>query len=81
MAAPFIPPSTVTICSAVSTWRRSSALSESSGVRMTFAAFVPAWRAATFAVARPIFAIRAIRPVGSFSSAIARIFAGAGLRN
>ncbi len=39
---------------------------------MTFAAFVPAWRTATFAVARPIFAMREIRLVGSFSSAIAR---------
>ena len=76
-----MPPSTVTICSAVSTWRRSSALSEPSGERTTFAALVPACLTATFAVARPIFAMRAIRPVGSFSSGIARIFAGAGARS
>ena len=41
IAAPFMPPSTVTICSAVSIWRRSSALSERSCERTTFAALVP----------------------------------------
>ena len=70
IAAPFIPPSTVTICSAVSIWRRSSALSERSCERTTLAAFVPVCRTATPAAVRPMRASRWTRPVGSFSSAM-----------
>ena len=42
IAAPFIVPSAVTICSAASTWRRSSAALRPSFVRVTLAARVPA---------------------------------------
>ena len=41
IAAPFMPPSTVTICFAASTWRRSIAASAFSSERVTFAARVP----------------------------------------
>jgi hypothetical protein len=58
IAAPFIPPSTVTICSAVSIWRRSRALSERSCDRTTFAAFVPVCLTATPAAVRPMRASR-----------------------
>ena len=46
IAAPFIVPSAATICSAASMWRRSSAASRPSLVRVTLAARVPAWRIA-----------------------------------
>ena len=42
MAAPFIVPSTVTICSAASRWRFSSALDAPSSERATLATCVPA---------------------------------------
>ncbi len=42
IAAPFIVPSAATICSAASSWRRSSATWRPSGVRATLAARVPA---------------------------------------
>ncbi len=42
MAAPFMPPRTVTICSAASSWRRSRAAAAASSLRATLAARVPA---------------------------------------
>ncbi len=58
MAAPFIVPSTSTICSAVFTWRISSAASDASSVRTTFAVLVPACFTADDAAARPTLASR-----------------------
>ena len=70
IAAPFIVPSTATICSAVSSWRRSSAFWPASSVRVTFAARVPSWRAAVLAATPPILLSRRSREVGILSSAI-----------
>src|SRR3954447_16981010 len=64
IAAPFIVPSTATICSAVSTWRRSSALARSSSSRATLAARVPSCLAPCPAASRPIRAARDQREVG-----------------
>src|SRR5579863_1149576 len=70
IAAPFIVPSTATICSAVSTWRRASAASLASSPRARFAARVPNWRTACPAARRPIVAERTTREVGMFSRGI-----------
>ena len=64
IAAPFIVPSAATICSAVSTWRFSSAACPASSVRVRFAARVPIWRAACPAASRPTCAERRTRDVG-----------------
>src|SRR4051812_15868309 len=64
IAAPFIVPRTATICSAVSIWRRSSALARSSSSRPTFAARVPSCLAPSPAASRPMRAARAQREVG-----------------
>jgi hypothetical protein len=58
IAAPFMVPSTSTICSAVSTWRFSSAAVDASSERTTFTVFVPACFAADEAAARPTLASR-----------------------
>ena len=71
IAAPFIVPSAVTICSAASRWRRSSAACAPSLERVTLAARVPACRTACLAARLPIFAVRATREVGILSRAIA----------
>ncbi len=70
IAAPFIVPSAVTICSAASTWRRSSAALRPSSERVTFAARVPRCRAACPAASVDTFAVREIREVGILSFAI-----------
>ena len=70
IAAPFIVPSTATICSAVSTWRRASAASLASSPRARFAARVPNCLTACPAARRPIVAERTTREVGMFSRAI-----------
>ena len=80
IAAPFIVPSAVTICSAASRWRRSSASWAPSLERATFAARVPACRTACLAARLPIFAVRATREVGILSRAIARQILGASPR-
>ena len=53
IAAPFIVPSTATICSAASIWRFSSAFALASSSRVRFAARVPNWRAAWPAASEP----------------------------
>ena len=75
IAAPFIVPSTATICSAVSTWRRSSAACALSSERATFAARVPNCRTAWPAASRPTRVVRATREVGILSSSATRLAA------
>ena len=70
IAAPFIVPSAVTICSAASMCRRSSAALLPSSDRARFVACVPSWRAAWPAARLETRAVRAIRPVGIRSLAI-----------
>src|SRR4051794_35863225 len=72
IAAPFIVPSTATICSAASIWRFSSAARPFSSSRVRFAARVPSWRAACPAASVPTRDSRRMRDVGigSFSRAI-----------
>ena len=69
IAAPFIVPSAVTICSAASMWRRSSAADLPSSERARFVARVPRCRAAWPAARLDTFAVRAIREVGILSLA------------
>ena len=69
IAAPFIVPSAVTICSAASRWRRSSAALLPSSERARFVACVPSWRAACPAARLDTRAVRAIREVGMRSLA------------
>src|SRR3954469_5025173 len=64
IAAPFIVPSTATICSAVSIWRRSIAFARSSSSRVTLAARVPSCLAPWPAASRPMRAARDQREVG-----------------
>ena len=71
IAAPFIVPSAVTICSAASMWRRSSAALRPSSERARFVARVPRWRAACPAARLDTRAVRAIREVGILSLAMA----------
>src|SRR4051794_10124574 len=70
IAAPFMVPSASTICSAASKLRCSSARRRPSSLRATFAARVPAWRAACPAASPPSFAVRRRREVGILSFAI-----------
>src|SRR4051812_21948565 len=72
IAAPFIVPSTATICSAVSSCRRSSAFWPASSLRATFAARVPNCLAAVEAATPPIFDSLRRREVGISSLAIRR---------
>src|SRR5689334_8240754 len=69
IAAPFIVPSTATICSAVSSCRRSSAFWLFSSLRATFAARVPSCLAAVEAATPPIFDSLLRREVGISSLA------------
>src|SRR3954452_15393575 len=64
IAAPFIVPSTATICSAVSICRRSRALARSSSSRATLTARVPSCLAPCPAARRPMRAARDQREVG-----------------
>src|SRR3954447_11062156 len=64
IAAPFMVPSTATICSAVSIWRRSRAFARSSSSRATLTARVPSCLAPWPAASRPMRAARAQREVG-----------------
>ena len=76
IAAPFIVPSTATICSAVWSCRRSSACCEASSPRVTFAARVPSCLAAVLAATPPILLSRRTREVGILSSAIPGAYGG-----
>ncbi len=67
IAAPFIVPSTATICLAVSSWRRASASSAASSPRVTFAARVPNCFTASLAASVATVAVRRTREVGIFS--------------
>ena len=67
MAAPFIVPSTATICFAVSSWRRDIAASAASSSRVTFAARVPNCFTASVAASVATVAVRRTREVGIFS--------------
>jgi hypothetical protein len=67
MAAPFIVPSTATICLAVSSCRRASASSEASSSRATLAALVPNCFTASLAASVATVAVRRTRDVGIFS--------------
>ena len=73
IAAPFIVPSTATICLAVSSWRRDIAASAASSSRVTLAARVPNCLTASLAASVATVAVRRTREVGifSFSRAIA----------
>src|SRR3954453_4646471 len=64
IAAHFIVPSTATICSAVSIWRRSIAFARSSSSRVTLAARVPSCLAPWPAASRAMRAARDQREVG-----------------
>src|SRR5689334_1903892 len=64
MAAPFIWPSTSTICSAASIWRRSAAARRPSLSRVRLAALVAYESAAWPPTSPPTFAVRRIRLVG-----------------
>ena len=80
IAAPFIVPSAVTICSAASRWRRSSASCLPCSPRVRLAACVPSWRA-PWPAARPAMrAVRATREVGMRSFGIAGMVSGRGRR-
>ena len=70
IAAPFMPPSTRTICLAVSTWRRSEATCAFSSERVRLAARVPVCLTAELAAAPPTLASRETRLLGSFWSAM-----------
>ena len=63
IAAPFIVPSTATICLAVSSWRRAIASSEACSPRVTFAARVPNCFTASLAASLPTVAVRRTREV------------------
>ena len=67
IAAPFIVPSTATTCLAVSSWRRASASSEASSLRVTLAARVPSRFTASLAASVATVAVRRAREVGIFS--------------
>src|SRR5256714_3630759 len=67
IAAPFIVPSTATICLAVSSWRRASASSDASSPRATLAARVPNCLTASLAASEATVAVRRAREVGIFS--------------
>src|SRR3954464_1829294 len=69
IAAPFIVPSTATICSAVSSWPRPSPFWLFSSLRATFAARVPSCLAAVEAATPPIFDSLLRREVGISSLA------------
>ena len=70
MAAPFIVPSTDTICCAASRWRFSSAFEAPSSERATLATCVPACLTAWPAATRPTRAVRRAREVGIWSRAM-----------
>ena len=70
IAAPFMPPSTVTICSAASSCRRSIAASARSSERVMLAVRVPACLTAWPAAAAPTRANRPSRPVGTRSATL-----------
>ena len=80
IAAPFIVPSAVTICSAASRWRRSSASRLPCSPRVRFAACVPSWRAPWPAASPAMRAVRATRDVGMRSFGIAGMVSGRGRR-
>ena len=67
MAAPFIVPSTVTICLAVSSWRRAMASSAPAWERVTLAARVPNCFIASLAASVPTVAVRRTRELGILS--------------
>src|SRR3954453_5987511 len=69
MAAPFMVPSTSTIRSATSRWRRSSSSAARSSERATLAARVPAIRAPPPPTAEDRRAVRRTRPFGMSSDA------------
>src|SRR5438309_5358284 len=66
MAAPFIVPSTATICLAVSSWRFAIASCEASSPRVTLAARVPNCLTASLAASVATVAVRLTREVGIF---------------
>src|SRR5215211_7469958 len=80
MAAPFIVPRAVTICSAASMWRRSSATCLPLSSRAMLAAWVPSWRVPWPAARRAMRAVRTMRDVGIRSLAIAGMVSGRGRR-
>ncbi len=68
IAAPFIVPSTATICLAVSSWRRANASWLACSPRVTFAARVPNCLTVSVAASFPTVAVRRTRDVGTFFS-------------